>query len=356
MVSQTSPALSRSSTLTENPKAVDGRPLIESQAREGTSAFRPLDVGKARIEGTFSKIAYYNFNNKPACLIVVDLDFEFHEGCVFKDAQIRFNIESESQSDDIEKAEDGVQSVSSSKAVPHFGPRDHFGTIKTINNHDEFEIAGGHVGNNFFTGPEVKFCRKNTVIQESRWHVQGRADWMPRGQTYTWSVFGNKAACKDSASDKAFPRKVSIWMVVQHENKQFHADVEVTGRRRRGWAPHSWSSGHEKRGADRKVFLEPAPSTKDLNIDKLSQIIDKRNGEPNTYTSELDLESCFAKEDVLSNSTSEGKAKAFIRRRRPAPCSGDLIERNSKLAVRKFELKDDGGQNEKCMRGDDRLI
>lgn len=77
---------------------LDSRPLISSLAREGTYAFDALNIGKARIEGTFSNIAYCSFKGKPACLIVIDLDFEYHKGCLFKDAQIRLSIESESQS------------------------------------------------------------------------------------------------------------------------------------------------------------------------------------------------------------------------------------------------------------------
>lgn len=271
------------------PIASDSRLVIKHRAREGTHAFSTVSIGEARIEGTFNKIAYCNFKGKPVCLIVMDLDFEYHEGCQFKDAQISLNIESESQSDGInEKAEDGVESVSSPKTVLQFGPRDHFGAIKATNFHASQEFNGGHVGNQFATGPEIKIGRRKTIVQECRWQIHGRADRTPRGQTYTWSAYGNKAACKDFASDKTFPRKVSIWMIVEHENQRFHADIEVSGRRRGDRRP--WF-GSKQRAIDRKVF-EPISSTKSLDIVKLSQILDARNGAADPLTSELNLESC----------------------------------------------------------------
>lgn len=91
------------------------------------------------------------------------------------------------------------------------------------------------------------------MVQESRWQVHGRGDRTPQGQTYIWSVFGNKAARKDIASDKTFPRKTSVWMVVEHENKRFHADIEVAGTRRGDWRPRFWSD-NDQRAVDRKVF------------------------------------------------------------------------------------------------------
>lgn len=307
---------------------------IQSRVKEGTPAFRPLSIGKARIEGTLSKVAYCRFKEKPVCLVVIDLDFEYHKGCVLKDAQIRLTIESESQGDGIEKAEDGILSVSSPKSALRFGPRDHFGIVKNITSHNEYEFAGGHVGNQIVTGPEVKICRRTTEVQESRWQVQGRADREPRGQTYTWSAFGNRTACKDVASDKAFPRKLSIWMVVEHENKRFHADIEVTGKCRSNWFPQSWGRHNDQREADRKVF-EPAPSTNILDIDKLSQLIDTRNRDLKAYTSELDLESCFVTKAVPSNKMSEERAQAWSRRRKLSP---------SRLGLMPMDQKDDGGQ------------
>lgn len=317
MASWSSLARSIWSTLAENSneitheQSLDSRPLIESRAKEGTPAFRPLSIGKARIEGTFSKIAYCTFKKKPACLIVIDLDFEYHNGCLFKDARIRLTIENESrrESDGTEKAENCIPSVSSPKSVLQFGPRDHFGITKPIVAHESYEFAGGHVGNSVITGPEIKMSRRSTVVQECRWQVQGRADREPRSQIYTWSAFGNKIASKDVASDKAFPRKLSVWMVVEHGNERFHADIEVTGRRRGDWLRQSWSSGNDMRGVDRKVF-EPASSTKNLDVVKLREVIDTGNGSPGTCTSELDLESCFAMTAVLSNPTDEGKPEA----------------------------------------------
>lgn len=267
------------------------RPLIESRAREGTYAFDALSIGKARIEGAFSNIAYCSFKGKPACLVVIDLDFGYHEGCLFKDAQIRVNIGSESQSDGSEKAEHDVQSVSSPKTVLQFGPRDQYGDIKSSISHVSQEFAGGHIGNEFIKGPEFKFGRRMTLVQESRWQIHGRGDRMPRGQTYTWSVFCNKVARKDVTLDKTFPRKTSVWMVVEHENKRFHADIEVAGRRCGDWRPRFWS-GNDQRAVNRKVF-EPTSSTKILDIDKLSQIINQRNAAESTRTSDLDLNGCF---------------------------------------------------------------
>lgn len=57
-------------------------------------------------------------------------------------------------------------------------------------------------------------------------------------------------------------------------------------------------------------MFEPSSGTKSLDVVELSKLIDTRNGSPSTCTSELELESCFAMTEVLSNATDEGKSEA----------------------------------------------
>lgn len=294
---------------------------MESQAKEGTPAFRPLGIGKARIEGTFRRVVYCNVKREPVCLIIIDLDFEYCKGHVLKEAQICLTIESESPGDGIGKAEDGIQSASSSKPALLFGPRDLFGSIKYVESRNELAIGGG-VQYGLVQGPGFKISTSKTEVRESRWHVQGRAEreaQVREGQTYAWLALGNKVALKDFASDKTFPRKLSVWMIFEHKNTRFHADIEVTAKLRRDWHLQTWSRRNDKRGTergiDRKVF-EPTSSTKSLNIDKLNQLINARNENPHAYTFKLDLDRCLRRKLYLQLRWIKKKLRHGIRKER----------------------------------------
>lgn len=92
---------------------------ISSQRRH--ACVSTLGYRQSRIEGTFKKLVYCNLKMKPVCLIIIDLDLEYSNGCILKEAQICLTIESKSLGDGIGKAEDGIRHLPPNQPL-YLGP------------------------------------------------------------------------------------------------------------------------------------------------------------------------------------------------------------------------------------------
>lgn len=188
-----------------------------SLAAPHTSASKPVELHKARIESTFQKIEYSTFRGKPACFIVIDVRFIYNKKYMMRRANIQVSFSKD--------RDDATDDASFPRTTNAFGPIDSFGDVEskpTVKNAGLDVDAG-------LPGSKVNFGVSTTQTKTQRWQIQGTrpAAKQGDGQSYNWTVFDN-----DLSSFDSFPRTVTLWMIIEHDNTPFYADMYMEGKLR----------------------------------------------------------------------------------------------------------------------------
>jgi hypothetical protein len=63
--------------------------------------------------------------------------------------------------------------------------------------------------------------------QKEKWHIQGTRAKQGSSQSYNWTIYDN-----DLTEFESFPRTVTLWMIVEHDNTPFNAEMHMEGKLR----------------------------------------------------------------------------------------------------------------------------
>ncbi|MCJ1401048.1 hypothetical protein MMC11_004260 [Xylographa trunciseda] len=191
-----------------------------SLAAPHTLACSPVELHKARIESTFRTIEYIDFRDKPVCLIVIDVRFIYNKKYQMRSA----NIEIAFHRDPDSSAED----ASYPRTTDTYGPTEYFGDAESIPNTQNVSLKtpGKLAGCEL---PTATIGSSNVRTQSQKWQIQGTRQLSKTGpsQRYNWTVFDN-----DLSSFESFPRAVTLWMIVEHNNAPFYAEMHMDGKLR----------------------------------------------------------------------------------------------------------------------------
>ena len=181
-------------------------------------ACSPVELHKARIESTFKRIEFIDFKEKPACLIVVDVRFIYNKNYQIRSANIEVTF-----SKDQNSSADGS---SFPRTTDTFGPMEFFGDTESISLTQNVDLTTpGTIAQCGL--PTAKYNSLRVQTQKQKWHIQGTRGKEGSGQSYNWSIFDNDLSDFDS-----FPRAVTLWMIVEHDNMPFYAEMCMDGKLR----------------------------------------------------------------------------------------------------------------------------
>lgn len=191
-----------------------------SPATPHTPACSPVELQKAGIESTFRTIEYGTFRDKPACLIVIDVRFVYNKKYQMRSANIQFTFNKDPSS--------STSDISFPRTTNAYGPTDSFGDVESVSSTQNIclNTPGTVVGCNL---PTATIGSSSVRTQNQKWQIQGTRQIPKQGpsQTYNWTIFDN-----DLSSFDSFPRDVTLWMIIEHDNMPFYANVHMEGKLR----------------------------------------------------------------------------------------------------------------------------
>ena len=209
------------------------------------------------MESTFRTIEYGRFRNKPACLIVIDVRFLYNKKYQMKSANIKLTFSKD--------PDDSTDDVSFPCTTDAYGPTEYFGSVESVSNTQSVGLATpGTIAS--YGIPTATIGSTSVRTKTQQWQIQGRRHLPKQGpsQTYSWTISDN-----DLSSFETFPRAVTLWMIIEHDNTPFSAEVHMEGKLR-GHMAMNVVSGLSSYYHDRKEVsktLIPEEFVPDLTVD-----------------------------------------------------------------------------------------
>ncbi|MCJ1388513.1 hypothetical protein MMC18_001360 [Xylographa bjoerkii] len=212
--------LDQSRTSCRSPSPSRGQSPNRSIATPHTPACSPIELHKARIESTFRTIEYIDFRDKPACLIVIDVRFIYNKKYQMRSAniEITFGKDLDSSTDD----------ASFPRTTDTYGPAEYFGDTESISNTQNVNLTTpSAIATHGF--PTATIGSSSVRTRNQKWQIQGTRQLPKQGpsQGYNWTIYDN-----DLSSFESFPRAVTLWMIVEHDNTPFYAEMQMDGKLR----------------------------------------------------------------------------------------------------------------------------
>ncbi|MCJ1379179.1 hypothetical protein MMC17_002279 [Xylographa soralifera] len=183
-------------------------------------ACAPVELHKARIESTFRTIECIDFRDKPACLIVIDVRFIYNKKYQMRSANFEIAFRKDPDSSTIDSL------------FPHttdtYGPKEYFGDTESISNTQNANLTIPSTIASYGL-PTATIGSSSVQTQSQKWQIQGTRQLPKQGpsQSYNWTIFDN-----DLSSFESFPRSVTLWMIVEHNNSPFYAEMHMDGKLR----------------------------------------------------------------------------------------------------------------------------
>ncbi|MCJ1439422.1 hypothetical protein MMC27_008816 [Xylographa pallens] len=203
-----------------NSRQYQSQPTIQSLAAPHTPACTPVELHKARIESAFRTIEYIEFRDRPACLIVIDVRFIYNKKYQMRSANIEIAFRKDPDSSTIES--------SFPCSTDTYGPTEYFGDTESISNTQNVNLTTpGTIAS--YGLPTATIGSSRVQTQNQKWQIQGTRQLPKLGpsQTYNWTIYDN-----DLSSFESFPRSVTLWMIVEHDNSPFYAEMHMDGKLR----------------------------------------------------------------------------------------------------------------------------